>query len=219
MLAVDVGEVRADTAGRWLSSTMLGMVAEYARRSTSERTADAKRRAVARGVPPFPNTPPGYRKRKDGTLEPDKHAAAVTEAFELRAGGATIAEVRAHLAAHGIARSFHGTQALLASRIPLGELHFGKLVNETAHEAIVDPSTWRRVQKITSSPRPSPEVRPAPRPAQASSGAAPAAAACRPAPRGSTAHVRVLPVLADRRTARAASRSAPTSPRRRSSPR
>jgi site-specific DNA recombinase len=148
VLAVDVGEVRADTAGRWLSSTMLGMVAEYARRSTSERTAEAKRRAVARGVPPFPRTPPGYRRLKDGTLEPDKNAAAVTEAFNLRAGGATIAEVRAYLAAHGIVRSFHGTQALLASRIPLGEIHFGKLVNENAHEAIVDASTWRRAQKM-----------------------------------------------------------------------
>jgi len=31
ILAVDVGEVRADTASRWLSSTMLGMVAEYHR--------------------------------------------------------------------------------------------------------------------------------------------------------------------------------------------
>jgi DNA invertase Pin-like site-specific DNA recombinase len=71
ILAVDVGEVRADTASRWLSSTMLGPVAEYHRRSTSERTADAKRRAVMRGVPRFPNVPPGYRRRKDGTLEPD----------------------------------------------------------------------------------------------------------------------------------------------------
>ena len=149
ILAVDVGEVRADTAGRWLSSTMLGLVAEYARRSTSERTADAKRRAVMRGVPPFPNIPPGYQRRADGTLKPDKYAEAVTQAFELRAGGATIAEVRAHLTARGISRSFHGTQALLQSRIPLGELHFGALSNENAHEAIVDQSTWRRVQRLT----------------------------------------------------------------------
>jgi site-specific DNA recombinase len=147
ILAVDVGEVRADTASRWLSSTMLGLVAEYHRRSTSERTADAKRRAVMRGVPPFPNVPPGYRKRKDGTLEPDKHAAAVTEAFRLRAGGSTVMEVREHLRQHGVERSFHGTQALLRSRIPLGELRFGAIVNEHAHEAIVDRETWRRVQR------------------------------------------------------------------------
>ena len=43
ILAVDVGEVSADTASRWLSSTMLGMVAEYHRRVTAERTEGAKR--------------------------------------------------------------------------------------------------------------------------------------------------------------------------------
>lgn len=149
ILAVDVGNVRADTASRWLSSTMLGLVAEYHRRSTSERTADAKRRAVARGVPPFPNVPPGYRKRDDGRLEVDTaEAEAVAEAFRMRASGATIADVRAHLAEQGIARSYHGTQALLRSRIPLGELRFGELANEHAHTAIVDEETWRRVQRM-----------------------------------------------------------------------
>jgi site-specific DNA recombinase len=147
ILAVDVGEVRADTASRWLSSTMLGLVAEYHRRSTSERTADAKLRAVMRGVPPFPNVPPGYRRRKDGTLEPDKHADAVAEAFRLRAEGATVMQVREHLRQSGVDRSFHGTQALLRSRIPLGELRFGELVNEHAHEAIVDAEMWRKVQR------------------------------------------------------------------------
>jgi DNA invertase Pin-like site-specific DNA recombinase len=147
ILAVDVGEVRADTASRWLSSTMLGLVAEYHRRATSERTADAKRRAVMRGVPPFPNIPPGYRQRKDGTLEPDKPADAVAEAFRLRAGGATVMEVREHLRENGVDRSFHGVQALLRSRIPLGELRFGDVVNTSSHEPIVDTETWRRVQR------------------------------------------------------------------------
>jgi site-specific DNA recombinase len=147
ILAVDVGEVRADTASRWLSSTMLGLVAEYHRRSTSERTADAKRRAIARGVPTFAKIPPGYRQRSDRTLEPNADAPAITAAFRMRANGATVMEVRQHLADHGITRSFHGTQALLRSRIVLGELHFGELVNESAHEAIVDPDTWRRVQR------------------------------------------------------------------------
>src|SRR4051812_5781770 len=61
ILAVDVGQVTNGSAGQWLSGTMLGAVAEYARRVTSERTADAKRRAIARGVPTFNNIPPGYR--------------------------------------------------------------------------------------------------------------------------------------------------------------
>jgi site-specific DNA recombinase len=151
ILAVDVGEVRADTASRWLSSTMLGLVAEYHRRSTSERTADAKRRAVARGVPPFPNVPPGYRRREDGSLEPHpKHARAVADAFRLRAGGATVMKVREHLRRHGIERSFHGTTSLLASRIVLGELHFGDLVNAESHPAIVDARTWQAVQRMRS---------------------------------------------------------------------
>lgn len=151
ILAVDVGEVRADTASHWLSSTLLGAVAEYQRRSTSERTADAKRRAVARGVPPFPNVPPGYRRREDGSLEPHpEQARAVADAFRLRADGATVMEVREHLRQHGIERSFHGTTALLQSRIVLGELHFGDLVNTEAHPPLVDVRTWSAVQKMRS---------------------------------------------------------------------
>ncbi len=148
ILALDVGEVRADTASRWLSSTLLGAVSEYHRRVTSERTAEAKRRAIARGVPTFPNVPPGYRQLEDGTLQPDEHAPAVAEAFRMRARGATIADVRAHLRAHGVERSYHGVQALLASRVVLGELWFGQLVNESAHPAIVDRGTWEQVQRV-----------------------------------------------------------------------
>ena len=151
IIALDVGEVRADTASRWLSSTMLGMVAEYARRVTAERTADAKRRAVERGVPPFPNIPPGYRQGKDGRLEPHpKQARAVADAFRLRAEGATVMEVREFLRKRGIERSFHGTQSLLTSRVVLGELRFGDLVNTKSHPAIVDAQTWRKVQKMRS---------------------------------------------------------------------
>jgi site-specific DNA recombinase len=151
ILAVDVGEVRADTASHWLSSTMLGAVAEYHRRATSERTADAKRRAVARGVPPFPNVPPGYRRCEDGSLEPHpEQARVVADAFRLRAEGATVMEVREHLREHGIVRSFHGTQALLTSRIVLGELHFGDLVNAQSHPPLVDAQTWQAVQKMRS---------------------------------------------------------------------
>jgi hypothetical protein len=133
---------------------MLGLVAEYARRSTAERTADAKRRAIARGVPTFANVPPGYTRGKNRTLEPNADAQAVAEAFHMRADGATVMEVRQHLARNGIHRSFHGTQALLRSKIVLGELHFGDLVNERAHE----PNnrrrdTWRRVQRqVVSAP-------------------------------------------------------------------
>jgi site-specific DNA recombinase len=149
ILAVDVGEVRADTASRWLSSTMLGLVAEYQRRNTAERTKDSKRRAVARGVAPFPNLPPGYRRGADGRPEPDPaQADVVAEAFRLRAGGATVMQVREYLRDNGIDRSFHGVTSLLGSRIVLGELHFGENVNTHSHRGIVEPQVWQAVQRM-----------------------------------------------------------------------
>jgi site-specific DNA recombinase len=36
---------------------------------------------------------------------------------------------------------------MLASRVYLGEIHFGTLVNLRAHPAIVDADLWRRVQR------------------------------------------------------------------------
>ena len=56
-------------------------------------------------------------------------------------------EVREHLRQHGIERSFHGMQALLQSRIPLGELRFGTIVNERRARGDRRPRTWRRVQR------------------------------------------------------------------------
>ena len=151
ILAVDVGAVTHGSSAQWLSGTLLGAVSEYARRVTAERTADAKRRAVERGVPPFPNVPPGYRRTGDGRLELHKREAkTVREAFRRRANGATVLDVRAYLRKHGIERSFHGTTSLLGSRIYLGELRFGELVNPAAHPAIVDAETWGRVQRMKS---------------------------------------------------------------------
>jgi Resolvase, N terminal domain/Recombinase zinc beta ribbon domain/Recombinase len=151
ILAVDVGQVTNGSAGQWLSGTMLGAVSEYHRRVTAERTADAKRRAVERGVPPFPNFPPGLRQREDGRLEPHpKEAHVVADAFDRRASGATVKEVREFLRRRGIERSFHGVQALLSSRMLLGELRFGEIVNPNAHPAIVDPLVWQKVQRMRS---------------------------------------------------------------------
>src|SRR5262249_4600723 len=104
-----------------------------------------------RGVPPFPNFPPGYRQRDDGRLEPHpEEATVVADAFQLRADGATVMEVREYLRRHGIERSFHGTQALLTSRIVLGELRFGELVNLSADPAMGDVALWQKVQRMRS---------------------------------------------------------------------
>jgi site-specific DNA recombinase len=148
ILAADVGEVHADSASGWITSTMLGTVAEYQRRVTAERTAEGKRRAVARGVAPFPNLPPYLRRGEDEQIELEpRNARVVREAVRRRVEGAPIREVRAYLAKHGIRRSFHGVQSLLSSRMLLGELRFGKLLNEDAFPALIDAETWQRLQQ------------------------------------------------------------------------
>ena len=59
-------------------------------------------------------------------------------------------DVREHLRANGIERSFHGTTSLLASRVVLGELSFGHLVNTSSHPALIDADTWGKVQRMKS---------------------------------------------------------------------
>jgi DNA invertase Pin-like site-specific DNA recombinase len=152
VLAVDVGQVTEGTASEWLNGTMHGMVSEYYARLAGERTASAQRRAVARGVAPFPNVPPGYTRNEDGTLAlHPTEAPLVAEAFRMRAEGTAIKDVRAYLKANGIERTFRGVQTLLASRIVLGEISFVgdkvALTNPTAHPPIVDVETWQRVQR------------------------------------------------------------------------
>jgi Resolvase, N terminal domain len=47
LFAAEVGEVRSDTASGSITSSMLGVVAEYHRHRTRERTIEGKRRAIA----------------------------------------------------------------------------------------------------------------------------------------------------------------------------
>lgn len=147
VLAVDVGRVTEGSAGQWLSGTMLGAVSEYQRRTAKERSGEAQARAVARGVIPWPNIPPGYVRQDDGTLKVDPATVSVVQqAFEMRGDGATVGAVQEHLARHGVVRSYHGTEAFLRSRVVLGEIRFGKLHNPDAHPAIIDADLWHRVQ-------------------------------------------------------------------------
>lgn len=148
VLAVDIGQVTNESAGQWLSGTMLGAVSEYQRRTTAERAREAQQRAINRGVPPWPRVTTGYQRQPDGTYAPHpRHASVVRAAFERRADGATVREVRQHLLDHGLSITYPGVIKLLQSRVVLGEIHAGKHTpNLTAHEPIVDRTTWQSVQ-------------------------------------------------------------------------
>jgi DNA invertase Pin-like site-specific DNA recombinase len=149
VLALDIGEVSNETAAKWLSATALGMINEYQRRTTAERTEVYKAEAVARGVAPFPRIPPGLKRGKDNVLEIDaKKAKVVKHAFEMRAQtpAVPLETIRLYLRDNGIVLSQRGVQAMLASKLLMGELHFGRYVNKNIPR-VVEPSLWRRVQE------------------------------------------------------------------------
>jgi DNA invertase Pin-like site-specific DNA recombinase len=153
VLALDVGAVSNGSASLWLSSTMMGMVAEYHRRATRDRVRDAVQASIDAGVPPFANTTPAYRKREDGKLEPHPdHAALIAEAFRMRATETPLPAIQRWLREQGIEMKHSTLQALLARRIVRGELHFGTYTpNLKAHAAIIDEETWQKVQEVAVS--------------------------------------------------------------------
>lgn len=162
VLAADFGEVRTDTASRWLTSSMLGLIAEYLARLTGEKTEEAKVRAIAAGIPTFDHIPFGYRKDEETRrlVIVEKQAEVVRQAFRLRESGATLEAVRDYLRANGARPriGIRGVQNLLKQRMYLGELRFGKLINLRSHEPIVDPGLFRAVQgmRITRNARRTP---------------------------------------------------------------
>ena len=168
-------------------------------------------------MPTFPNVPPGYRQREDGRLEPHpergdrrRRRLPAPRRRRDRHGGS-----RRSCARTGSSAASTASQALLGSRIVLGELRFGDLVNPNSHSAIVDATSWQKVQQHALAARATAEVGAAARPAR------------RPPLRdvrradgrrhdgpGTASGTTCLPLLADSATARGGSRSAPTSPSR-----
>jgi len=156
ILAVGFGEIGERSAAEWLSATIIGAMNEFVTRQARERGAEAQARAVARGVPPWPNLPPGVRRidvpkghPDHGKVEADPATIGhVIEALELRDGGATIAAVRTFLGDYGVKRSYHGVQQMLSDRLYLGEIHFGDLVNLHAFDPLVPRPLFNRVQRV-----------------------------------------------------------------------
>lgn len=150
ILALDIGEVSNGTASQWLSSSVLGMVAEYARRSGRERVRESQIIAVADGRAPFP-LPVGLRRNATTRrMEPDPETAPiVAECFRRRLDGASLNELRDWMREQGIKISANKVQRLLSSRLLLGQIHFGDIgTNLDVCEPVVEPAIWRRVQDL-----------------------------------------------------------------------
>lgn len=117
---------------------------------------EVHRRSVERGVPPQ-KLPPGYRRRKDGKAEPDPRTdVAITSAWQMRAGGATIEKVRRWLRESGVDLSYSRINLMFGNRFYLGELHYRTDViepNVSSHEPLVSPELFDAVQRVRGSLR------------------------------------------------------------------
>jgi DNA invertase Pin-like site-specific DNA recombinase len=149
VFTLDVGKVTNGNAAQKLTTNFLAAVAQYHADVTGEKAAAAQADAVERGVAPWPNVLPGYVRGEDGSFEIDPTTApTVREVFRMRAAGAAIPACRDFLRERGIDRSIGSVTRLFGKRAYLGEIHFGKLVNLNAHDAIVDRDTFDRVQRV-----------------------------------------------------------------------
>jgi site-specific DNA recombinase len=151
------GDFDTSTSTGELVLNMMLSLAQFELRRIRENWASARAHAVERGVH-IALAPAGYRKREDGTLEPDEHAQAIREAFELRAKGTSQAEIGRHLLRAGVptvssrrgpARSWgqRSVQQLLSNRTYLGEARSGAYRKEHAHEPLVSRALFRAVQE------------------------------------------------------------------------
>ena len=114
----------------------------------------SKTRAVARGVHIGP-TPIGYAKSaKSEKLRVDPELGPViSDLFKLAATGssgpAALARWMTDRAARPGGSPYQGSEVnrWLSSRIYLGEVHYGDLVNDEAHEPLTDLATWEKCQR------------------------------------------------------------------------
>jgi hypothetical protein len=147
--SADEGRLSNATAAEEFSGGVRLQADRFSRRQNAEKSRAAVVEAIANGVVPWPNIPPGFDRPDGKPLVPNGDAATAVKAFHLRGDGASIDRVRALLAEHGIVRSYHGVQSMLRDRLYLGEIHFGSYEpNLTAHPAIVDRDLFNRVQRV-----------------------------------------------------------------------
>jgi hypothetical protein len=129
---------------------MIGMFNDYYRRSVRERTEQYRANAVANGIAPFPNLPVPFYKGPDKRIAVNWDLVPIVQrAFEMRAEtpAKSLTVIRKFLADHGIVLTNRGVNAMLQNRLMIGELRFGRYVNETAVPPVIEPALFRRVQE------------------------------------------------------------------------
>lgn len=161
---IDRGGVFASAAERLDPTTPMGkamlqimlVFAEMELDRMREGWATAQERAVARGIHVSSTAPTGYLRDDDRRLVADAlHAAAVAEAFRLRAAGKSWRTLAAHLNAHRVPSPYGVTnwhtgsvQHIIRNRAYLGEARSGRFTNANAHAPIIDRATFEAAQLV-----------------------------------------------------------------------
>jgi Recombinase len=115
----------------------------------------ASERAIARGAYVGAPVPTGYRKLRSGRLRPDPHVAAlITERFSRRAAGESLAVLERRLEDEAVPTIYGNpvwlpasVRALVAKRVDVGEVRYGRSVREHAHRALTDEAIWQAAQQ------------------------------------------------------------------------
>jgi DNA invertase Pin-like site-specific DNA recombinase len=147
-------DLTTDT-GRLVLRIMLSL-AEFELDRVRGNWADAKARAVARGIHPCAIPPFGYQRESKGqplTVHPT-NGPLITELFKLRADGGGYTALSDWLEGHGAITgqgrtkwSLRAVKDIVRNDVYLGIASAGELRNENAHPPLTDPVTFRRAQR------------------------------------------------------------------------
>lgn len=125
------------------------LLAQRERKIKAEGFERAKVTSVAAGIWTAPKVPLGFVKDEaTRKLVVNGSASVVREAFELRAGGASLWTICKRIEAlTGEQLDQRRVEKMLCNRVYLGESRQGKHVNAEAHPAIIDRALWEAAQR------------------------------------------------------------------------
>lgn len=156
VMTMDFGKTSNATPVSKFTGTILAAVGEYIAEQSGEKTAVTKQRNIDNGIPPFPRITPAYVKVASG---PDKgrlrmhpvNGPLIREACKMRARGMSYSKIVHWLDEQGLTMTMTGLETTLASRLLIGEIHFGDFTPNLhavdEDQIVIDRATFARMQK------------------------------------------------------------------------
>jgi site-specific DNA recombinase len=138
---------------------ILSLIAELELERIRENWSVAVSEAVGRGVHVSSRPPTGYQRGKDGRLVVDAKAAPhVAQAFQMRATGASWADIARYLEEHKAYPptgnkywSRVGVAHMIHNPVYLGEARSGRYVKKHAHEPLITRAEYDAAQGVNKS--------------------------------------------------------------------